>query len=196
MTDIVNEFIENGLDLALLREVGLLIKRKDLDVNLLPSSVRLRKRLGERGLDEMKIDSFIDIIDVHAFRRGISVEQFVATIYNLFSLEEQLGMPLDQLPQHLAKSDEEIKNRKNELKNTRIKIRKYLQASNTTMNDLEDYKIYKNKLQNYETLQSQADELLRNLNWYKSPGIIVLDINEEQLKVINTVLTNQIYKPG
>jgi hypothetical protein len=46
---IIRGFKEYGFDLELLREVGLLLKREGLDVNLLPSSVRLRKKLEEIG---------------------------------------------------------------------------------------------------------------------------------------------------
>lgn len=87
---IIREFKEDGFDLELLREVGLLLKREGLDVNLLPSSVKLRKRLDKRGLNERQIDSLIEAIDVHCFRRGVTVEEFINTIQNVSSLSDDL----------------------------------------------------------------------------------------------------------
>ena len=93
VSTIIRGFRDDGFDLDLLREVALLLKREGLEITLLPSSVRLRKRLEERGVNEMKIDSLIETIDVHCFRRGIAVEQFVDTIQYVSSLSDKLGIP-------------------------------------------------------------------------------------------------------
>ena len=93
VSTIIHGFRDDGFDLDLLREVALLLKREGLEITLLPSSVRLRKRLEERGLNEMKIDSLIETIDVHCFRLSIAVEQFVDTIQYVSSLSKNLGIP-------------------------------------------------------------------------------------------------------
>ena len=51
VSTIIRGFKDDGFDLDLLREVALLLKREGLEITLLPSSVRLRKRLEERGLN-------------------------------------------------------------------------------------------------------------------------------------------------
>ena len=192
VSTIIREFIDNGFDLDLLREVALLLKREGLEITLLPSSVRLRKRLEERGVNEMKIDSLIETIDVHCFRRGIAAEQFVDIIQNISSISDNLGIPLDQLPQHVTREKEELESHKKALKETKLKMRKSLRVSRVTLDDLEDYKRNKAKLQNYEQLEKQVHDLQQLLNYYDSPGKIFLDISNEQLKNINIFLIKSV----
>ena len=188
VSKIINEFKENGFDLDLLREVALVLKREGLRIDLLPSAVRLRNRLEERGLDEIKIDSLIETIDVHCFRRRLSVEQFVDTIQNLSSLSEKIGMPLDHLPMHVDRLKQEIKSLEEKMKDARTKVRKFVRVSYVTMDEVDDYKRNKHKLRNYESLRKQADELQQQLNYYNGPGKFVLDISEEKLKNLSTIL--------
>ena len=153
---IIREFKDDGFDLDLVREVALVLKRKGLDVNLLPSSVRLRKRLEERGLIEEQIDSLIENIDVHCFKRGITAEQFVDTIQNISALSDNLAIPVDKLPQFIAKKKEEYESHKREVKDVIKKRRKLLLAFGVTMDVLEDYDRNKDKLQNYEAMEKQV----------------------------------------
>jgi hypothetical protein len=192
VSTIIRGFKDDGFDLDLLREVALLLKREGLEITLLPSSVRLRKRLEERGLNEMQVDSLIETIDVHCFRRGIAGEQFVDTIQNVSSLSENLVIPIEQLPQHVAREKEELESHKKALKETKLKIRKFLRVSRVTLDELEDYKRDKAKLQNYEQLEKQLHDLQQLLNYYSDPGKIFLDISKEQLKNINKVLIKSI----
>lgn len=57
VSTIIHGFKDDGFIFDLLREAALLLKKEGLDITLLPSSVRLRQRLAERGLNEMQIDS-------------------------------------------------------------------------------------------------------------------------------------------
>jgi hypothetical protein len=156
---IITGFKEDGFDLDLHREVGRLLKKEGLDVNLFPYSVRLRKRLEDRGLDEMKIESLIDVIDVHCFRLGITVQEFVDRIQNLSSLSEDLGIPLDQLPQQIAREKEEFENQIRAVRDIKIKRRKLLHSVDVTLDQLQDYDKNKRKLQNYEAMEKQVNEL-------------------------------------
>jgi hypothetical protein len=105
----------------LLREAALLLKNEGLDITLLPSSVRLRQRLEERVLNEMQIDSLIETIDVHCFRRGIAVEQFVDTIQEISALLDSLEIPVNELPQFIAKEKEELHTLKQVVRDTKSK---------------------------------------------------------------------------
>ena len=101
--------------------------RAGLNVKLLPSSIRLRKRLEERELDERQIDSLIEAIDVHCCRRGVTIDEFVDRIQNVSSLSDDLGIPLDQLPQYVAREKEELENQIREVRKMKTKRRKLLQ---------------------------------------------------------------------
>lgn len=98
-----------------------MLKKEGLDITLLPSSERLRQRLEERGLNEMKLDSLIETIDVHCFRRGIAVEQFVDTIQEISALLDSLEIPVNELPQFIAKEKEELETLKQVVRDTKSK---------------------------------------------------------------------------
>jgi hypothetical protein len=67
-------------DIDLLREVALVRKNEDLDVVVLADSIRLKKKLDDMDLNEDQIESFIENINVHCFKRGLKAEEFVDTI--------------------------------------------------------------------------------------------------------------------
>ena len=189
---IIREFKEDGFDLDLVREVALVLKRKGLDVNLLPSSVRLRKRLEERGLSEKQIDSLIENIDVHCFKRGITAEQFVDTIQNISELLDNLAIPVDKLPQFIAKKKEEYESLKIEVRDIVKKRRRLLREFDVTMDVLDDYDRNKGKLQNYEAMEKQVFGLQQQLNSYSGSRKIFLSVTKDQLETINTFLIKTI----
>ena len=141
------------------------LKRKGLDVNLLPSSVRLRKRLEERGLIEEQIDSLIENIDVHCFKCGMTAEQFVVTVQDISALSDNLAIPVDKLPQFIAKKKEEYESHKREVRDVIKKRRKLLLDFGVTMDILNDYDRNKDKLQNYEVMEKQVIDLRRQLKF-------------------------------
>lgn len=175
-----------------LREAGLLLRRERLDITLLPSSVRLRQRFEERGLNEMQIDSLIETIDLHCFRRGMAVEQFVDAIQNISALLDNLEIPINELPQFIAKEKEELEIQKQAVRDTKSKRRKLLRSVDVTLDILVDYDRNKGKLQNYETMEKKVIDFQQLLNYYNSPGKVFLDISKEQLKSINTFFINSV----
>ena len=194
VSSIIQGFKDDGFDLGLLREVAIVLKRENLQVDLLPNSVRLRMRLEKMGLNEEQVDSLIDAIDEHCFRHGITVEQFVSIIQEISSLSDKVEIPLDQLSEYVARELKELESHKKGLKDTKAKIRKFLQASRVTLYDLEEYNENKAKLQNYELIEKHINDQQELLNYYSGPGKIILDIDEERLKNINTFMKKPITK--
>ena len=193
VSTIIHGFKDDGFIFDLLREAALLLKKEGLDITLLPSSVRLRQRLEERGLNEMQIDSLIETIDVHCFRRGIAVEQFVDTIQEISALLDSLEIPVPQL---IAKEKEELEILKQVSRDTKSKTRKLLQSVDVTLDILVEYDRDKGKLQNYETMEKKVNDIEQLLNYYNSPGKVFLDISKEQLKSINTFFINSVTEDG
>ena len=145
-----------------------------------------------RELDERQIDSLIEAIDVHCCRRGVTIDEFVDRIQNVSSLSDDLGIPLDQLPQYVAREKEELENQIREVRKMKTKRRKLLQSVDVTLDVLDDYDKNKDKLQNYEAMEIQVNDLQQQLNYYKSPEKIFPDVSKEQLKNMNTFLVNSI----
>ena len=196
VSTIIHGFKDDGFIFDPLREAALLLKKEGLDITLLPSSVRLRRRLEERGLIEMQIDSLIEAIDVHCFRRGIAVEQFVDTIQEISALLDSLEIPVNELPQFIAKEKEQIEILKQVSRDTKSKTRKFLQSVDVTLDILVEYERDKGKLQNYEMMEKKVNDIQQLLNYYNSPGRVFLNISKEQLNSINTFFINSVTEDG
>ena len=172
-----------------------MLKREGRTVNSFASSVRLKKQLESKGIDEGQIDSIIEQIHVHCFRRGISPEQLVENIQKVSALSENLGISLDELPQMITAENEKLETLKREVKGIQVEKRKKLRASGITMRSLEEYNQDKVKMQNQiaahtqlqiQDLQEKLDQINRNTNQ--------VHIDKEALKTINTFLIRPITK--
>lgn len=102
ITTISRESREEDTNFDLLRELAVMLKKEGRTVNSFASSVRLKKQLENKGIDEGQIDSIIDQIHVHCFRRGISPEQLVENVLKVSELSENLGISLNELPQMIT----------------------------------------------------------------------------------------------
>ena len=127
-------------DIDLLREVALVLKNEDLDLVVLAGSIRLKKKIDDMDLNEDQIESFIENINVHCFKRGLKAEEFVNTINKIVSLSQNLGMPVEQLPHYIIQEKLEMEKLKRETEDVIVKQLQVLQHYNVTMEDLEEYK--------------------------------------------------------
>jgi hypothetical protein len=58
---------------------------------VLAGSIRLKKKIDDMDLNEDQIESFIENINVHCFKRGVKAEEFVNTTNKIVSLSQNLG---------------------------------------------------------------------------------------------------------
>jgi hypothetical protein len=123
----------------LLREVDLILKKKDLDLSVLASSIRLKNKIDEMmDLNEDHIESFIENINIHCFKRGLKAEDFVNIIDKTVALSQNLGMPVDQMANYITKR---VRVRETEWRNRRCKSKTtsdIRRLQYITMNNLEE----------------------------------------------------------
>ena len=155
ISTIFKESREDDTNFDLLRELAVMLKREGRTVNSFASSVRLKKQLESKGIDEGQIDSIIEQIHVHCFRRGISPEQLVENIQKVSALSENLGISLDELPQMITAENKKLETLKREVKGIQVEKRKKLRASGITMRSLEEYNQDKVKMQNQIAAHTQ-----------------------------------------
>jgi hypothetical protein len=86
----------------------------------------------------MKLDYLIETINVHCFRCCIAVEQFVDSIQEISALLDSLEIPVNELPQFIAK-EEELETLKQVVRDTKSKTRKLLQSVDVTLDILVEY---------------------------------------------------------
>jgi hypothetical protein len=169
------------------------IKKYDLDLSILSSSIRIKNKLDEMGLNEDQIESFIENIIIYCFKHGLTAEEFLNIVNKVFALSENLGMPLDQLSNYIMQQQLELEQVREETKDVKLKEHQVLQHYNVTMNDLEKYrrnkplvetiKLQQNKLEKAEiridTLEKELlNEQMKNFRFEYSRYISEYEINE------------------
>ena len=154
-------------DIDLLREVALLLKNEDLDLSVLADSIRLKNKIDEMDLSEDLVESFIENINIHSFKRGMKAEEFINIINNVSVLSEKQGMPLDQLPNYLIQKELEVEKMNGDIKDVKMKKHLVLQNYGITMNDLDEYKSNKPLIDYIKQLKNQLEKQ-KGIIWLKN----------------------------
>ncbi|HEY9386208.1 MAG TPA: hypothetical protein VIP70_04160 [Nitrososphaeraceae archaeon] len=119
---IIKECRQNDGYFDLLREVVLLVKKEQaLDISEFAYSIRLKKKMNAAGLDEEQIESFIDIIELHCFRRGIIPANFVTLIESICNSSKMLGVRIDEIPIYIREKQKELQKLSDEIKEREAK---------------------------------------------------------------------------
>jgi transcriptional regulator with XRE-family HTH domain len=117
-------------DIDLLRGVAILLKKEELDLDVFACSIRIKKKMDEMGINEDHIESLIENINIHCFKRGLTAEEFVNTINRVSASSENLGMPVDQLSRYIIQEQLELKKLRGETEDAKLK---QVQVCNITM---------------------------------------------------------------
>jgi hypothetical protein len=156
VTAIIKDAKQEIPDIDLLREVALVLKKYDLDLSVFASSIRIKNKLVEMNLNEDQLETLIENINIHCFKHGLTGEEFLNIVNKVCALLDKIGMPLDQLPNHIMQEQLELEQVRGEMEDVKLKEDQVLQHYNVTMNDLDEYRRNKPLV---ETIKSQQDKL-------------------------------------
>ncbi len=112
-------------------------------------------------LNNDQIESFIDISNIHCFKRGLSAEEFVNIINKVVALSQILGIPVDQLPHYITQEKLELQKVREETEDAKVKELQVLQYYNVTMNDLEEYRRNKPLVDRIRQLENKVEKIKR-----------------------------------
>ena len=114
-------------------------------------------------LNEDQIESFIENINVHCFKRGIKAEEFVNVINKAVALSQNLGIPVDQLANYILEQQLELEELKGETEDAETKQLQVLRHYNINMNDLEEYRRNKPLVDRIRQLKEVINNLVREI---------------------------------
>jgi hypothetical protein len=92
-----------------------------------------------KGLSEEQIESLIEGVDVHCFRRCLKPEEFVNTINKISLLSDNLGIPVDEIPEYTSQEQERLNKIRQEIAYLQRAKMQVLQDHNVTINTLREY---------------------------------------------------------
>src|SRR5215212_5152959 len=176
VSSIIKDSKQEIPDIDLLREVALVIKNDDLDLSVLAYSIRLKKKFDDMGINEDQIESLIEYINIHCFKRGLTGEEFINIINKIVVLSQKHEMSVDELPNHIIQQELELEQVQREIKDVNMKKDLVLQKYDITMDDLEEFKRNKPLIDRIKQLEN---ELVRAK---KEKEKLVEDLSPEQIE--------------
>jgi hypothetical protein len=156
--------------------VALVLKKNDLDLSIFASSIRIKNKLDEMGLNEDQIESFIENIIIYCFKRGLTAEKFLNIVNKVSALSKNLGMPVDQLPNYIMQQQLELEQVKGETEDVKLKQFQALRHYNVTMHDLEEYRINKPLSDRIKQLENELEEEKRE------KAYLIQRVRDEQME--------------
>jgi hypothetical protein len=162
---IIKDAKQDIADIDLLREVAILLKKEELDLDVFGSSIRLKKKMDEMGINEDQIETLIENVNIHCFKRGLSAEKFVNTINKVSALSDRLEMPLDQLPNYITQQELELVKLRDETEGAKTKQRQVLQHYNVTMDELQEFRRDKPLIDHIKKLEKKLEEEVGEKNY-------------------------------
>ncbi len=165
VSSIIKDPKQEIFDIDLLREAALVLKKHDLNLSVFAPSIRIKNKLDEMGVSEDKIDSLIDNSNTHCFKRGLTAEEFFNNVDKVCALSENLGMPVDQLPNYIIRQQLELQKVEEETEDAKLKQRQVLQNYDVTMDILEKYKRDKPLIDHNKKLEKKLEEAVEENNY-------------------------------
>jgi uncharacterized protein YpuA (DUF1002 family) len=159
VTEIINGYRENNSDIDQQREFVLALKGEGTDLNLFASSIRLKRFIDKLGIDEKQLESFLDNVQEHCFKKHKETNDFIKSVNDACCMSNEMHCTAEELPRHIQQMEKE-----SSLLTLEIRRKK---AEETLMR------------MNYNMTESQIEELGKN-------GVLALNdklrLTERQLK--------------
>jgi transcriptional regulator with XRE-family HTH domain len=177
-------------DVDLLREVAILLKKEELDLDVFACSIRIKKKMDEMGINEDHTESIIEKINIHCFKRGLTAEEFFNNVDKVCALSENLGMPVDQLPNYIIRQQLELQKVEEETEDAKLKQRQVLQNYDVTMDILEKYKRDKPLIDHNKKLEKKLEEAVEENNYLAEE----LASKESEIKILESRPSSSEYE--
>ena len=177
-------------DVDLLREVAILLKKEELDLDVFACSIRIKKKMDEMGINEDHTESIIEKINIHCFKRGLTAEEFFNNVDKVCALSENLEMALDELTNHIIRQQLELQKVEEETEDAKLKQRQVLQNYDVTMDILEKYKRDKPLIDHNKKLEKKLEEAVEENNYLAEE----LASKESEIKILESRPSSSEYE--
>ena len=98
VTDIHQQARNNDIpDIDLMRALASKLNKESLDLNHFASSFRLKKVLDRIGVPEEKLESLLEEISVHCFKREMDEKEFVSQIDEILQMAYESNIPISDV---------------------------------------------------------------------------------------------------
>jgi hypothetical protein len=196
VSEIIKTIREMGTETQIdaLRDIALMLRRQGLSIDDFANSIRLKRFLDEIGLTEEKLEDFARHLDIYCFKRGLTPDTFMDLVANISSLSDKLGIPVEELPEHINKSKE--------LHDNIDLIRKQKEVMTNydiTMADLEEFRRNRplaEALKSKNMELEKAETIIYELRFESYKRDFEWRVSEHEIQLVNTQLERPIESEG
>jgi hypothetical protein len=179
VTGIIQQSKTNIPDLDLMRELALKLKKENLDLNYFTSAVRLKKVLDGLDISEENVESFLEEINIHCFKKNIDKKEFILKIDEVWKIAKSLDVSIFNIPVHIQKLTKDLAELEKETIIKERQIKQKTEEYNITIDTLKEYRSNKPLVDKINILESKLfDKEIEND-----------DLKEELLECQSKVLT-------
>jgi uncharacterized protein YpuA (DUF1002 family) len=107
VTEIINGYRENNSDIDQQREFVLALKGEGTDLNLFASSIRLKRFIDKLGIDEKQLESFLDNVQEHCFKKHKETNDFIKSVNDACCMSNEMHCTAEELPRHIQQMEKE-----------------------------------------------------------------------------------------
>jgi hypothetical protein len=159
VSSIVQEAKENIPDVDLLHEIASKITRNNWDINTFSSAIRHRKILYDKGITDDQIDSLIEYVDEHCFKKQIRIEHFVKLVQEVAETLLKYDCSINELPELIAEKQVELSDLKQTIKSLKSSKAELLVENELTEKEINDYSRDKPLVETIKRLQEEISAL-------------------------------------
>jgi hypothetical protein len=175
VTSIVQEAKANIPDVDLLHEISSKITRNNWDINIFSSGIRHRNILYEKGITDDQIDSLIENVDEHCFRKQIRVEHFVNLVQEVAETLLKYDCSINDLPELIAEKQVELIDLEQTIKSLKSSKVELLVENELTEKEINDYSRDKPLVETIKALREEDTDRWREEMFYKTQVSILED---------------------
>jgi chromosome segregation ATPase len=158
VTSILQQVKTNIADIDLLRGLALKIKKENLDLNYFASTVRLKKVMDELEISEEKVESLLEEINTHCFKKEIDSKEFVSKIDEVSKLVNTLDVSLFNIPSYIDKMIKQLAELEKRIMIKQGQINQKIREHKITIDDLNEYRLKRPILVKIDTLEFRVSK--------------------------------------
>ncbi len=98
---IITEARSQIVDIDLLRELALNLRKAGLDLNSFAFAVRLQNKLNRLGISEDMAESAVEILHIHCFTKNLEISKFLSRLDYPMALVNSIGVPITDLEKYI-----------------------------------------------------------------------------------------------
>lgn len=142
-----------------MHEVATKITRNNWDINIFSSAIRHRKILYEKGITDDQIDSLIENVGEHCFKKQIRVEHFVKLVQEVAETLLKYDCSINELPELIAEKQVELIELQEKIGSLETARLELLSENELTEKEINDYSRDKPLVETIKRLREEISDL-------------------------------------